>query len=156
TQMHGHIADRHALGQLEGIPLKSLGVAPPGIGEGDLDRTHPPTGQAFHAGDGPDDEGGSGADGYGAEASLDVAPRDHPSGAAGRAPASVGFLANSEDHLAILILGADVLVAPDAEGRVQEAGGHTELPVWVFGHNSNWSQYIHFSNLGARFRRMNL
>src|SRR5262249_45273893 len=126
AQMHGHIADGHAFGQLQGIPLESFGVAPPRVGEGDLDLTHAPTVQAFHAGDGPDDECGPAADGNGAEASLDVAPRGHLPGAACRTSAGVGLLADGEDHLAVPILGADVLVASDAEGMVQEAGGHTD------------------------------
>ena len=32
--------------------------------------------------------------------------------------------------LAALIVGAGVLVAADAEGVIQQAGGHADLPVW--------------------------
>ena len=41
---------------------------------------------------------------------------------AGRAAASLGSLADGEDHLAALIVGAGVPVAADAEGVIQQAG----------------------------------
>ena len=37
---------------------------------------------------------------------------------------------DGEDHLAVLVVGAGVLVAADAEGVIQQAGGHADLPVW--------------------------
>jgi hypothetical protein len=128
TQVRGYVADRHSFGQIQRIPLERLGVTPSRVGERDFDLTHPATGLTFHTWDGKVDEPRSAADGQGSEASLDVAPRDDLAGTTGGTTAGFGLLANGEDHLAILILGADVLEAPDAEGMIQEAGGHADLP----------------------------
>ena len=74
----GHVADGHAPRQLQGVALEGLGVAPPRVGEGDLDLAHHATGLAFDARDGQDDERGAAADGQGAEAALDLAARAGP------------------------------------------------------------------------------
>ena len=63
------------------------------------------------------------------EAALDVAAGDDVTGAAGRAAAVLGILGDGEDHLAVLVFGADVVIAADAEGMIQQAGGHADLPV---------------------------
>ena len=61
--------------------------------------------------------------GRAAEAALGVAAGDDLAGAAGRAATVVGVLLDGEDHRAALVVGADVVVAADAEGMVQQAGG---------------------------------
>ena len=50
-------------------------------------------------------------------------------GAAGRAAVVGGFLGDGEDHLAASMIGPDVVLAADAEGVLQQAGGHADLPV---------------------------
>jgi hypothetical protein len=37
---------------------------------------------------------------------------------------------DGEDHLTVAVVGAGVLVAADAEGVIQQAGGHADLPIW--------------------------
>ena len=130
VEVMGDVADGHAARQLQDVSLEGPGVAPPRVGEGDLDLAHQATGPAFDARDRQDDGGGPAADGQGPEAALGVAAGDDLAGAAGRAAAVVGVLVDGEDHLAALIVGADVLVAADAEGVIQQAGGHADLPVW--------------------------
>ena len=75
AQVSGHVADGHARRQLQGVALEGLGVAPPRVGEGDLDLAHHATGLAFDARDGQDHDVGAAADGQGSEAALDVAAR---------------------------------------------------------------------------------
>src|SRR5262249_53826077 len=129
AEVMGDVLDGHVAEQLQGVALEGLGVAAPRVGEGDLDLADGATGAALDAGDGEDDGGGSAADGQRAEAALGVAAGGDVAGAAGRAAAVAGVLDDGEDHLAIGIFGADVVVAADAEGMVQEAGGHADLPV---------------------------
>ena len=129
-EVMGHIADGHPPRQLQSVALKGLGVAAPGVGEGDFDLADGAAGGALDARDGQDDGGGVAADGQAAEAALGVAARDDLVGTAGRAPAVVGVLGDGEDHFATLIVGADVVVTADAEGVVQQTGGHADLPVW--------------------------
>ena len=62
--------------QLQGVALEGLGVAPPRVGEGDLDLAHHATGLAFDARDGQDDERGPAADGQRSEATLNSTARD--------------------------------------------------------------------------------
>ena len=69
------------------------------------------------------------ADRQGQEAALRVTAGDDRARAAGRAATVVGVLSEGEDRLAAVVVGADRLVAPDAEGLVQQAGGHADLPV---------------------------
>src|SRR5262249_28779520 len=128
-EVMGDVLDGHAPGQLQGVASEGLGVAPPGVGEGDIDLADGAAGRAFDAGDGQDDGGGPAADGQGAEAALGAAAGDDLAGAAGRAAAVGGVLGDGEGHLAASIVGADVVVTADAEGRIQKAGGHAALPV---------------------------
>ena len=130
AEMLGDVADCHAARQLQGIALEGVGVAAPRVGEGDLDLAHDATILAFDARDGQDDEGGASADGHGPEAPLDVATRLDLWRSAGGATAGLGLLVDGEDRLAVLVVGAGVLVAADAEGVIQQAGGHADLPVW--------------------------
>ena len=55
---------------------KDFGIAPPRVGEGDLDLTHQPARLTFHAWDGKAHVRPSAADGQRQEAALDLAPRD--------------------------------------------------------------------------------
>jgi len=125
----GHFEDRHAPRQFQSIPLER-GVAPPGVGEGDLHLAHGTAGRVFDTRDGEADCGGAAADGQGAKAAQDVATRDDIAEAAGQ-PAAIGsILSDGEDYLAAGRVGANVVVATDAEGTVQEAGGQADLPIW--------------------------
>src|SRR4051794_17226442 len=130
VQMHRHVADGHAAAQLQGISLEGLGVAASRVGERDLDLAHDAAGEAFDAWDGQDDQGGAVADGDGPEAALDLAARLDLGRAAGGAAAGLGFLADGEDRGAVLVVSASVVVAADAEGVIQQTGGHADLPVW--------------------------
>ena len=130
AQVPGHVLDGHMAAQLQGVALEGAGVAAARVGEGDLDLADQATVLAFDARDGQDDDRGAGADGHGAETPLDVAARDDPGRAAGGAAAGLGLLVDREDRLAVLVVGASVLVAADAEGVVQQAGGHADIPVW--------------------------
>ena len=47
-----HVADGHAATQFQGVALEGRGVAPPRVGEGDLDLADDATGLAFDARDG--------------------------------------------------------------------------------------------------------
>src|SRR5262249_2009746 len=77
--------------------------------------------------------------------------------AAGGAAAVGRSLSDSEDHLAVLVVGADVVIATDAEGMVQQAGGHAELLVWRdFDTTPSGISMSTFFNDGARYFRMNL
>ena len=130
TQMRGHVADGHPFGQFQRVPLEGLSIAPSRVGKGDLDLTHQPALPTFHTSDGKDDQCRSTANGQGAEPPLDLAPTDDLAGTASRTAASLGLLVDSEDHLAILIVGTGVLIASDAKGMIHKAGGHADLPVW--------------------------
>ena len=59
-----------------------------------------------------------------------VAAVSDVAGAAGRAATVLGVLPDGEDRRAVAVVGADVLVAANAEGVIQQAGGHADLPVW--------------------------
>ena len=130
AQVRGHVADGHPPGEVQHVPLEGLGVAPPRVGEGDLDLTHHPTGTALDARDGEHQGRRARADGQGPEASLDVTARDQVAGTAGRAPAALGLLADGEDHLSFGVGGADVAIAPGPERVIQQAGGHADLRSW--------------------------
>jgi hypothetical protein len=129
-QVMGDIADGHAAGQLQGVAFEGPGGAAPRVGEGDLDLADGRAGAAFDPRDGEDDGSGAGADGHVEGAALGVAAGDDVAGAAGRAAAVLGILSDGEDHLAVPVFGADVVIAADAEGMIQQAGGHADLPVW--------------------------
>ena len=58
--------------QLQGVALEGLGVAPPRVGEGDLDLSHHATRLTFDAWDGQDHECRATADGQGPEAAFDL------------------------------------------------------------------------------------
>ena len=115
------------------MALEAGGVAEPGVGEGDLDLAHDPTGQAFDPRDGQDHEGRTATDGQGPEATHDPAAMDEMTRAASGAAAGPGILVDGEGHLAAVRVGAGVLGAADAEGVGQQAGGHADLPVWSPG-----------------------
>ena len=111
---------------------------------------------ALDAGDGQVHEGRPVADGQGAEAARDLAAVDDPRRAAGRAATGLGALTNGEDHGPALVSGAGVLVAADAEGVVQEAGGHADLPVLEsLNATPSGASMSTLFNPGARLRRMN-
>src|SRR5512135_1592641 len=129
-QVPGHIANGHAPRQFQRVALEGGGVAASRVGEGDFDLSHHATGLAFDARDGQGDERGTAADRHGSEAALDPTARLDLGRAAGRAAAGLRLLVDGEDRLAVLVVGAGVLVAADAEGVVQQAGGHADLPVW--------------------------
>ena len=129
VEVTGDIEDGHAPGQLQDVSLEGLGVAASGIGEGDLDLAHQATFQAFDAWDGQDHGGHPAADRQGAESAPDVTARRDLTAAADRTSAIVVVLLDSEDHLAADVVGADVVIAADAEGVIQQAGGHADLPV---------------------------
>jgi hypothetical protein len=156
AEVDGHVADGHPPPQFQGVALEGASVAPPGVGEGHLDLADGATGQASDAGDGQVHEGRPVADGQGAEAARDLAAVDDPRRAARRATTRLAPLADGEDHGAALVSGAGVLVAADAEGVVQEAGGHADLPVLetLNATPSGVSMSTLFKP-GARFRRMN-
>src|SRR5208337_1792443 len=116
--------------QFQGVTLEGGGVAPPWVGEGDLNLAHGATSPALNAWDGQDHEGRAATDGQGSEAALDLAARDNLRRSAGGAPAVLGLLVDSENHLAALIVGAGVPVAADAESVIQQAGGHADLLSW--------------------------
>ena len=122
------IADGHAAPLLQGVSLEGVGVAAPGVGEGDLDLSHNATVLAFDARDGQDDGRGPAADGHIAEAPLDGASWPDVARATGRTAAGPVFLMDGEEGLAVPEVGAPVLVAADAEGVIQQAGGHADLP----------------------------
>ena len=126
AQVAGHIKDGRAPRQLQDVPLEGLGIAPPRVGEGDLDLTDDPAGPAGDAGDREDHDGGAATDGQRSEPPLDAASRSDVARAAGLAPQCLGLLPDGERHFAALIVSADILVAPDSEGVIQQAGGHAE------------------------------
>ena len=125
------VADGHAPRQLQDVSLEGLGVAPPGVGEGDPDLTHRPTGPTFDERDRQDHGRLAAADGQGHELTLGVTAGGDLARAAGRTATIVGLLPDGEDRLAAVVVGADVLVAADAEGVIQLAGGHADLPIWT-------------------------
>ena len=141
--------------QLQRIALEAGGVAAPRVGEGDLDLAHEPAGLTFDPRDGQGHEGWTVADGQGSEATHDLTARVHSLRAAGGAAATRGVLVDGEEGLSELVVGADVLVAADAEGVIQQAGGHADLLVW-----DRVTQLLVESacppfSTPARFRRMN-
>src|SRR5512135_2829465 len=119
--------------QLQRVPLEGGGGAAPRVGEGDLDLAHRTARLAFDARDGQGNECRPTPDGHGSEATLDPTARLDPGRPAGGAAAGLGLLVDGEDHLAVLVVGAGVLIAADAEGVIQQAGGHADLPVWSPG-----------------------
>src|SRR5512135_1714756 len=114
AQVQGHVADGHAATQLQGVALEGVGGAAPRIGEGDLDLPHHTTGLAFDARDGQNHEGGAAADGHGSEAPLDPPAEIESWRSAGGAAAGLGLLTDGEDRLAVLVVGAGVVVATDS------------------------------------------
>src|SRR5262249_26760451 len=130
VQVHRHVADGHAAPQLQGVALEGFGIAAARVGEGDLDLAHDATGVAFDARDGQHDEGRALADGRGPEAPRDPAARLDLLRPAGGAAAGLGLLVDGEDRFAVLVVGAGVVVAANAEGVIQQAGGHADLPIW--------------------------
>src|SRR5262249_25650175 len=68
----------------------------------------------------------------------------------------VGILADGDEGLATSVVGADVLVAADAEYLIQQAGGHADLPVLESVDTTPSGVSIStFFKPSARFRRMN-
>ena len=74
VEVMGDIKDGHAVQQLQDVSLEGLGVAAPGVGKGDLDLAHPPTGLTFNARDRQDDGSLPATDGQGNELPLGVTP----------------------------------------------------------------------------------
>ena len=101
------------------------------------------------------DERRSTADGQGSEAPLDLAPRDDLARTASRTTVGLGLLVDGEDHLAILIIGAGVLVAADAEGMIQKLVDMLTSWFGVFDTTPIGISMSTFFNPSARFRRMN-
>ncbi|MHB1560551.1 MAG: hypothetical protein ACYC61_24120, partial [Isosphaeraceae bacterium] len=101
-----------------------------GGGNGDFALPHDPSDEASHARDESDDWGRPDADGQHSEAAFDPTARPHCARAAGWAAASLEVLGDREEHLAAPEIGANILVATDAERMIQEAGGHGDLPSW--------------------------
>ncbi len=58
-------------------------------------------------------------------------------------------------HLAALVFGANVLVAADAEGVIQQAGAHADLPFWSPLTQLQMEPAWPPLSTPARFRRMN-
>src|SRR5512135_141020 len=129
-QVPGHIANGHTPRQFQRVALEGGGIAASRVGEGDLNLAYHATGLTFDARDGQGYERGAAPDGHGSEAALDPTARLDLGRAAGRAAAGLRLLVDGEDRLAVLVVGAGVLVAADAEGVIQQAGGHADLPVW--------------------------
>src|SRR5262249_25351305 len=117
-QVRGHVADRHAPGQLQRVAFEGSGVAAPWVGEGDLDLPHDSTDEALHSRDQEDDHRRPTADGLGPEAALDPAARPHRAGATGRTVAHLQVLPDREVHFTAPVIRADVPVATDAEGVI--------------------------------------
>jgi len=91
----------------------------------------------------------------GPEAAIGLAPRDDLARTAARTAAGFRLLVNGEDHWAIFVLGARVLVATDAEGTAQPTGGHIDLLARsLFATAPGGISVPTFFNLGARFNRM--
>ena len=130
AQVAGDIADGHAPRQLQGVPLEGPGIGAPGIGKGDLDLTDHVASRAFDTGYGQCHDGRLASDGDGPEAAFDMPARPDVRRPTGRAAAGLRLLMDGEDHLAALRVGAGVSVAADAEGVIQQAGGHADLPIW--------------------------
>jgi hypothetical protein len=86
-----------------------------------------------------------------------VTAEDDLAGAAGRAAAVVWLLLDGEDHLAVLKVGADVVIASDAEGMVQQTRGHVDLLLLEsFDTTPSGVNVSTIFNPGARLFRMNL
>ena len=77
-----------------------------------------------------------------------------PEPQAGGTTAGLVFLTNSEGQLAIVVIGADVVVAPNAECVIQQTGGDVDLPIWMLI-NITSTGIIMFTIFNpSRFRRM--
>jgi hypothetical protein len=97
------------------------------------------------------------ADGCAPEAALDMPAEHNLSGTASRAAAVLGILRDGEDHLAIPVLSADIVVAPNAECMIQQAGGHAALLLWsLFDATPSGISMSTSFKAGARVCRMNL
>ena len=130
VEVTGDVADGHAFATTPGRIARRPWCSSAGVGKGDLDLTHQATSPTFDARDRQDHGGHPATDGQGAEPAPDLTARDDLTGTTDRTSAVVVVLLDGEDDLALLIVGADVLVAADAEGVIQQAGGHADLPVW--------------------------
>src|SRR3974390_594845 len=130
AQVPGHVEDGHAPRQFQGIALEGFGVGSPWVGKGDLHLADHATGPADDAGEREDKDCGTTTDGQRPELALNSATGLNISRAARCTPESLALLINGEDHLATLILSADVLIAPDTKGVIQQAGGHADLLIW--------------------------
>src|SRR5205085_5145535 len=87
-------------------------------------------GRASDPRDGQSDLHGLAADGHGLEGALLVPTRCHVARAAEGAAAAMRSLLDGEADMAVLVGRAEVVVAPDAEGVIQQAGGHAAAPFW--------------------------
>ena len=84
VQMFRHVADGHALGQLQDLSLEGVGIAPSRVREVDGHLTHLTTVRTAHPCHLQHDLDGTRADGKTAKATHLESPADHPLGPARR------------------------------------------------------------------------
>ena len=105
--------------QFQGIPLEGLGVGSPGIGEANFHLAGHSTGLAGNSWNRQDEKRCSVADRQRSEPPLGTPSGLNVARATRLTPDGLGLLINGEDHVAILVGDADILVAPDREGMIQ-------------------------------------
>src|SRR5262249_48704906 len=101
---------------------------------------------AGHARNVQGDVDGLTADGHGPEGALLVPAWRHPTRAAQGAATGAGPLSDGKADVAALVGGAQVVVAVQAEGMVQQAGGHAGRPSGFGFRNPERDQHVRISS----------
>ena len=133
----------HAPRQLQGVAFEGLGVGAPGVGKVDPGLAGESTVPAEHPRDRQSDDRGSPADRQREQVSLRVPARADLARATDWAAQGLLGLLDREDHFATKVFGPDIVITPDTEGMVQQAGGHVGPPLsrCIFP-NLRWDQYV--------------
>jgi len=111
---HGHVPQ-----ELEHVALEGTGIAAALVGQAGSSLLEGPAVAAMNALDRHIEHHRPASDRYAMQPSAQAALADHPIRSATGAAQSLGITAQAEDHLALLILGAFVLVAPDPKAVIQ-------------------------------------
>ncbi len=128
SQVTGRILQGHVPGKLQGIPFEGPGIALPGIGKPNPDHDGPYHRRNSKPLNGQNNPHRFLPDGQRPKPPLHTTTANHMTGPAHGTANLPLLLSNPEYDTSVLIMGTDILVAPDAETMIQKTRGHDGIP----------------------------
>jgi len=115
-------------GKLQGVPFEGPGIALPGIGKPNPDLTDQITGETVNPLNGQNDPHRFLPDGQRPKPPLHTTAANHMTGPAHGTAYLLLLLTDPEYDPSVLIMGTDILVAPDAKTMIHKTRGHDGSP----------------------------